>query len=305
MGVYIEHHSDLAHRIGHPEDPGSGSQIGASLEAFLAKRRNQLSLSSSVQGIKEDRCIFQDSLIESDGRIRSRNPWAPVGSFAFQIIVLTLLALIPLYHTATLPLPKKEVVTLLYAPPPAAAAAANTSRVRTPTPTATNISIPDPKRISVTKTQEAQPPAGGTVGGVAGGVPDGAVGGVVGGVPGGVFGGLLGNTGSAPVVAKLAPPVPPRIRVASRVVEGNLIHEVTPEYPPEAGRSRIQGTVVLLAVIGRDGSVQDLRVKSGLPVLAQAAMDAVKQWRYRPYLLNGEPVEVDTQITINFTLSGA
>ena len=94
-----------------------------------------------------------------------------------------------------------------------------------------------------------------------------------------------------------------RIRVAARVVEANLIHDVAPQYPPEAGRARIEGTVVLLAVIGKDGSVEDVRVESGLPLLAQAAIDAVKQWRYRPYLLNGEPVEVDSRITINFTLS--
>jgi len=61
----------------------------------------------------------------------------------------------------------------------------------------------------------------------------------------------------------------------------------------------------LLAVIGKDGSVQDVRVESGLPVLAQAAIEAVKQWRYKPYLLNGEPVEVDSRITINFTLSNS
>jgi protein TonB len=94
-----------------------------------------------------------------------------------------------------------------------------------------------------------------------------------------------------------------RIRVASRVAEANLIHDVAPTYPPEAGRTRVEGTVVLLTVIGKDGTVQDVRVESGLPILAQAAIDAVKQWRYKPYLLNGEPVEVASRITINFTLS--
>jgi protein TonB len=96
-----------------------------------------------------------------------------------------------------------------------------------------------------------------------------------------------------------------RIRVASRVVEANLIRDVAPQYPPEAGRARIEGTVVLLAVIGTDGSVKDVRVENGLPILAQAAIDAVKQWRYKPYLIDGEPVEVDSRITINFTLTGA
>jgi len=116
----------------------------------------------------------------------------------------------------------------------------------------------------------------------------------------------VSSTHSLPVLAKTPEPTPAkRIRVAARVVEANLIHDVAPTYPPEAGRARIEGAVVLLAVIGKDGSVQDVRVESGLPLLAQAAIDAVKQWRYRPYLVNGEPVEVDSRITINFTLSGA
>jgi TonB family protein len=140
----------------------------------------------------------------------------------------------------------------------------------------------------------------GTTGGVVGGVP----GGVVDGVPGGVFSEVLGSARSVPSVAKTPESTPiKRIRVASRVAEANLIHDVAPQYPPEAGRARVEGAVVLMAVIGKDGSVQDVRVESGLPLLAQAAIDAVRQWRYRPYLLNGEPVEVDSRITINFTLS--
>ena len=103
---------------------------------------------------------------------------------------------------------------------------------------------------------------------------------------------------------KLAVPVPQKIRVSSGVAQGNLIHDVRPQYPPLARQAHIQGMVVLLAVIGKDGSVRDLHVKSGSPLLAQAALDAVKQWRYKPYFLNGEPVEVDTQININFTLAG-
>jgi len=127
---------------------------------------------------------------------------------------------------------------------------------------------------------------------------------VVGGIPGGVLGDVLSAQHSAPLPAKVPDAVPvKRIRVASRVVEANLIHDVTPQYPAEAGRDRIEGTVVLMAVIGTDGSVKDVRVESGLPVLAQAAIDAVKQWRYKPYTVDGQPVEVDSRITINFTLS--
>ncbi len=127
---------------------------------------------------------------------------------------------------------------------------------------------------------------------------------MVGGVPGGALSEVLGSTQGVPVLAKTPESTPiKRIRVASRVAEANLIHDVTPQYPPGAGRARIEGTVVLLAVIGTDGSVKDMRVESGLPILAQAAMDAVRQWRYKPYMIDGEPVEVDSRITINFTLS--
>jgi protein TonB len=129
---------------------------------------------------------------------------------------------------------------------------------------------------------------------------------VVGGVSGGVFGAMLNSAPSVPVPSKSPETTPvKRIRVASRVVEANLIHDVPPQYPPEAGRARLEGTVLLMAVIGTDGSVKDVRVESGLPILAQAAIDAVRQWRYKPYMIDGEPVEVDSRITINFTLSGA
>lgn len=83
-----------------------------------------------------------------------------------------------------------------------------------------------------------------------------------------------------------------------------LVQQIKPHYPPLAVQARIQGTVVLQAVIGKDGKVHELQLVSGHPLLAPAAMEAVKQWRYRPYLLNGEPVEVDTQINVNFTLGG-
>ena len=128
---------------------------------------------------------------------------------------------------------------------------------------------------------------------------------MVGGIPGGVLGEVLSSTVSVPALVKTPAPAPKRIRLPAQVAEANLIHDVTPLYPPEAGRKRVEGTVVLMAVIGKDGTVRDVRVESGLPLLAQAAIDAVKQWRYKPYLLNGEPVEVDSHITINFTLSGS
>jgi len=87
-------------------------------------------------------------------------------------------------------------------------------------------------------------------------------------------------------------------------MEGSLIQRVQPEYPPLAKQARIQGTVLLHAVIDREGKIEDLQVLGGHPLLVETALKAVQQWRYRPYYLDGEPVEVETQITIHFTLSG-
>jgi TonB family protein len=98
-------------------------------------------------------------------------------------------------------------------------------------------------------------------------------------------------------------PLLQRIRVGSGVAQGLVLHRVQPLYPPEARRARVQGTVVMQAAISREGTIQDLRVISGDPMLVDAALDAVRQWRYRPYILNGDPVEVDTQIEVHFTLS--
>jgi TonB family protein len=96
---------------------------------------------------------------------------------------------------------------------------------------------------------------------------------------------------------------PQRVRVSQLFAQGLRIREVKPIYPPLARAASIEGRVVLHAVIGKDGSIEDLTLISGHPMLAPAAIDAVKQWKYRPYLLNGEPVEMDTEVLISFTLS--
>ncbi len=284
----------MATSIDHLSGLGAGLRIGPRVGPSRAEKKKQIPASSRPQSI-EDGDLFHGSLIVSGGEARPRNLWAAAGSLTFQLVLLAAVVVIPLFHTDILP--KREMLTTLYLQPPAAAPIATSLRTPTPTstytPTSTAISAP------VNKTQEAPPTLAGTVGGVVGGVP----GGVIGGVPGGMLNEVLGRRG-VPVLAKAPEPTPiKRIRLAQRIVEANLIHDVTPTYPPEAGRARIEGTVVLLAVIGKDGRVLDVRVESGLPILAQAAMDAVKQWCYRPYLLNGEPVEVDSRITINFTLS--
>jgi periplasmic protein TonB len=292
MGSCLGSHSDLTDCTTYPASQRPGLRISPRTAAIPAEEKEQLPVYSTLH-----ETIFQGTLLESDGKPRPRNPWAAFGSLAFMSVLLLALITITLLHTD--PLPKRETLTMLYLQPPSAAGD-NATKFQAPRPastySSTNTTIPTP----VHKTQEAPPPPVVGSGGVMGGVP----GGVVGGIPGGVLSEVLDSTRTAPVLAKAPEPTPvKRIRVAPRVAEANLIHDVAPTYPPEAGRARIEGTVVLLAVIGKDGSVQDVRVESGLPTLAQAAIDAVKQWRYRPYLLNGEPVEVDSRITINFTLS--
>jgi len=88
------------------------------------------------------------------------------------------------------------------------------------------------------------------------------------------------------------------------MMEGNLIYRVQPEYPALARQVRIQGLVVLRAIISRDGTIENLQALSGHPLLIPSALNAVRQWRYRPYVLNGEPVEVETEVKVNFILSG-
>jgi len=189
---------------------------------------------------------------------------------------------------------------MLYLQPPPASSASS-RKLEAPRPTSSYTPKSTALVSPVSKPEQA-PPAPASAIGVVGGVP----GGMVGGIPGGALTDMSARVRSVPVLAKSPDAMPPkRIRVAARVAEANLIHDVPPQYPPEAGRERVEGSVVLMAVIGKDGSVEDVRVESGLPILAQAAINAVKQWRYTPYLIDGEPVEIDSRITINFTLSAS
>ncbi len=111
-----------------------------------------------------------------------------------------------------------------------------------------------------------------------------------------------------PAPALQPPPPPPAITEAQPIRRGgnvqaaNLIYQVNPVYPPFARQIRVQGAVVMEAVINKGGSIESLRVVSGHPLLNQAALDAVSQWRYRPTMLNGEPVEVITTVTVIFSL---
>ena len=281
--------TDLVHRI-YPSPEKSGPRIDSRFSALSAEEERGLPVRPHQHGNEVGNIFY---VIES----RPRNPWAVTGSLAFLSVLLVAVIVVPLLHTD--PLPKRETLTMLYLQPPPASGP-SPRRLEAPTHTSsyrpTNTAILSPVR----KAEEAPPPPVDTMGGVVGGVP----GGMVGGVSGGVLTEMPTSARSVPILAKSPEPMPvKRMRVASRVAEANLIHDVPPQYPPEAGRARVEGTVVLMAVIGADGTVKDVRIESGLPILAQAAIDAVKQWRYKPYVIDGEPVEVDSRITINFNLS--
>jgi protein TonB len=238
--------------------------------------------------------MFEDSLIESGGRLSTKRGMTTTVSFVFQAILIGILVLIPLLFTEALP--KTQLMTFLVPPPPAAAPPVKivkqvqtdmvNGQLRTPTKI--------PQKVEMIKEDAAPPPV----------MTSGVIGGVPGGVPGGQMGGVIGGIISSTPVAVPKVATPQRVRVSQGVTQGLLVRRVQPMYPPLARQARIQGTVVLQAEISKEGTIQNLRLISGHPMLAPAAIEAVKQWRYKPYFLNGEPVEVETQITVNFSLSG-
>ena len=245
--------------------------------------------------------MFEDSLIESGGRLKTKRGVTTFLSFGLQIALVGVLVLIPLLFTEALP--KTQLMTFLVAPPPppppppppAAQQIKVVKQIQTDiingqlrTPTKI------PEKVQMIKEEEAPPPVS-TMAGVVGGVP-GAAGGQMGGVIGGI------NNSTPIAVPKVA--TPQRVRVSQGVTQGLLIRKIQPTYPPLARQARIQGAVLLQAEISKDGTIQNLRLISGHPMLAPSAIEAVKQWKYKPYILNGEPVEVETQITVNFTLAG-
>ena len=242
--------------------------------------------------------MFADSLLDSSCADRSRRGWTAAASFALQAVVLCGFLLLPLLLTQGLPQLQLVAALVAPAPPPAPLAPV---RVRNAHEAASNVS-PDGKVIAphtvpqeILRVETSAPP------------PFDAAGAAV---PGGTGdptapNGLLHSIGSGRVV--IVPP-PPAVTAhplrVSRMMEGNLIHRVQPQYPTLARQARVQGVVVLRALITREGKIANLQVISGPPLLVQSAMDAVLQWSYRPYYLNNEPVEVETQVTVNFTLGG-
>jgi periplasmic protein TonB len=243
--------------------------------------------------------MFDDLVISSAHPTLTHKPWTVALSAVIQAVIVGVFILIPLLVTEALP--KEMVTTFLVAPAPPPPPPPPAPKVEIVKPVAHliqagKLTAPTviPKKVNIIK-EEAQPPDMGAVG-VVGGVPGGMPGGSAGGVLGGIIGGTSGGPPPPP------PKTPDRIRVGGNVQQANLIHQVMPMYPEIAKTAHIQGTVILHAIISKEGTVQELQYISGPPLLMRSAMDAVRQWRYRPTLLNGEPVQVDTTISVVFTL---
>jgi protein TonB len=248
--------------------------------------------------------MFEQSFVST---AKTNKTWSVFVTFGVQVLAVIIAILIPLIYTDTLP--RAQLTSFLVAPappppppPPPPPAPPKIVKVIPRQFDAGKLMAPKsiPKEIANIKEEELPPPSSsGVVGGVVGGVPGGA--------PGGVLGGIIG------AVPNAAPPPPPvkddkkaglqRIRVGGNVQQANLIRKVTPLYPPLAKQARIQGVVRFTAIIGKDGTIQNLQLVSGHPLLVESAKQAVSQWQYKPTLLNGDPVEVVTTIEVNFTLS--
>lgn len=242
--------------------------------------------------------IFADSLLENSWARRTRRSWTTITSFGLQALIVALLLLVPLLRTVGLP-------TVRTVSTPISAGRAHVQPLpaapHNPAIAITTMTIPgrlmQPSRIPSVVTRGGDESSPQPLGGVGDGIEGmGALG------SGEGIANVLAGGNSA--VMPAPPPASTHIFRTSSMLQGSLIHSVQPVYPALAKTARIQGAVVLSATIAKDGSMEGLHVLSGPPMLVTAAVEAVRQWRYRPYILNDEAIEVETQITVNFTLAG-
>jgi len=246
--------------------------------------------------------MLQDSLFETQRQTKTRKPITVVVSIVAHIVLVAVLVLIPLLQTQALTIPPIDVSLLMPRAERPRAVTAFSAHPQAQRHSQTGSAVPiltSPQSVPAEIANVDEPPK-----------PDFGlytVNGAGSGAPG--FGNQLIEV-TAPAIARPSPPPPPPppivnarpVRQGGNVQAANLINEVKPVYPPLARITRIQGVVILEAVINKEGRIDSLRVVSGHPILTQAAMDAVKQWKYRPTILNGEAVDVITTVTVTFTL---
>lgn len=249
--------------------------------------------------------MFHDSFIEATAR--TNRGWTVLVSSALQIAIVGALLVVPLLRPELLP--RTLLQTMLAVPPmpppppppPAASQAAHLQRAALRRFDSVKLFEPKtvPDKVAILADADLPVATSGVPGGIEGGVPGGT-----GAIADSLFNNLVAKSGTPPPVAKAEPPaVIPRLHVGGNVQAGKLISGPKPVYPALALRARIEGTVQLTAVIGRDGTVLSLTVVSGHPLFIQASLEAVRQWRYAPTLLNGDPVEVISPIVVTFSLN--
>jgi protein TonB len=237
--------------------------------------------------------MFEDSTFESAHRIRTRSRGWSLAAFAFNSAIVASLIAIPLIYPEALP---KQMMNLLLVvpPPPPAAPKPLPQQPRAETfhgrSEFVDLRLAAPRLIP-TGINRNIVDRGPTSDGL---INLGSDTGIPGGDP-------FAHGSSKPVVVREQPKGP--VTISKGVAEGMLLQKIVPRYPPIALQARTQGTVVLQAVIAKNGTIDKLRVLSGPAMLQQAALEAVSQWRYRPYLLSGEPVDVETTINVVFSLN--
>jgi protein TonB len=238
--------------------------------------------------------MFEDSTFESTGRIRTRSRGWMIAATLVNSAILFALILIPLIYPEALPPQAFPFLMVVPAPPPAPPPPPTQQQPRPARGAAPPQDNPftAPQRIPHFITIVDRPDPVTTASGP---IWDPGP-----GIPGGVGSPLPGPSATPNV--RLVPNHP--VRVSGLVVEGLLLYKVVPRYPPIAIATHSAGTVVLSATISKAGTIENLRVISGPPILQQSALDAVKSWRYKPYLLDGQPVEVETTVNVIFTLGG-
>jgi protein TonB len=234
--------------------------------------------------------MFEDSTFESTGSIHTRSKRWMLATLALNGSVLVALILIPLIYPEALPSLTTTILMTAPAPPveerqprpvPVHTTAANT-------PSIENIQAPPRIPTIVAPGDEPREPGPINIGEV---------------TPPGTGTGSADNPWSEHLPVVVVQQASKTANVSSGVMNGYLIYKKTPTYPPIALQIRIEGTVVLQATISKGGTIENLRVLSGPAMLQQAAIDAVQQWRYRPYLLNGQPVDVETTVNVVFKMN--
>ncbi len=261
--------------------------------------------------------MFEQALVSGG---KTNLSWTVLVAFGGELVLVTTSVLIPLIYLQALPRPQSTNAIFLAPPPPPPPAPPPSPRAALPRVAKViprqfvvgHLTAPMtvPKQVANLMEQEFAPASEATgLAGVPGGVPGGQIGGVI--------GGIVGSVPSAgppppppppspsPVQDELKASTPQRIRLGGNLQAAKLVHEVTPVYPATAKAVRVQGTVRFSAIIGKDGTVREITLISGHPLLVNAAMRAVRQFMYQPTYLNGQAVEVDTVIDVRFHLTSS